>query len=173
MHRRQSLPRSWLFTDERMGERLFGAIERLPHGAGLVFRHYALPAEERRALWERVRTAGRAKGLTLIAAGPALPGADGCHNRSGAGIRTSSAHSLREIRAAERAGADLIFLSPVFATSSHPGAQVLGPRRFALLAHQTKVPVVALGGMDAAKARDLGGAHGWAGIDAWCEPAGA
>ncbi|HEY0026451.1 MAG TPA: thiamine phosphate synthase [Allosphingosinicella sp.] len=167
MHRRQPLPRLWLMTDERLGDRLIPALERLPSGAGIVFRHYSLPAAERRALWEQVRAVGRQRALTLVIAGQRLPGANGSHNRRGAGLRTWSAHNLREIRTAERAGAHLIFLSPVFSTRSHPGAPALGPGRFALLAHQTKVPVIALGGMDAEKARSLGGAYGWAGIDAW------
>ena len=167
MHRRQSLPRLWLMTDERQGAGLLNAVARLPRGAGLVFRHYTLPAEARRRLWEQVRTAGRRRGLTLVVAGPPLPGADGVHNRRGAGLRTWSAHNLREIRAAERAGADAIFLSPVFSTRSHPGAPALGAARFALLTRRTDLPVIALGGMDGGKARTLRGAYGWAGIDAW------
>jgi thiamine-phosphate pyrophosphorylase len=154
-------------TDERQGAALFEGIARLPRGAGIVFRHYSLAPPERRALWDRVRAAARGKALTLIVAGLTLPGAHGCHNRPGRGLRTWSAHNLREIHAAERAGAHLIFLSPVFATRSHPGAPVLGPRRFAALAHQTRLPVIALGGMDGEKAGTLGGAYGWAAIDAW------
>jgi len=37
----------------------------------------------------------------------------------------------------------------------------------AKLAGQTSLPVVALGGMNAARAKGLSGAYGWAGIDAW------
>jgi thiamine-phosphate pyrophosphorylase len=76
-------------------------------------------------------------------------------------------HSLREIRQAERAGAELLFLSPVFPTRSHPEAKSLGRLRFALLARQTKLPVVALGGMSGQRAKALSGAYGWAAIDAW------
>jgi thiamine-phosphate pyrophosphorylase len=74
-----------------------------------------------------------------------------------------------EIRAAERAGADLLFLSPVFATSSHPGARPLGLARFAWLARRTPLPVLALGGMNGPRGRRLAsfGAYGWAGIAAW------
>jgi thiamine-phosphate pyrophosphorylase len=153
-------------TDERLGDGLWAALERLPRGAGVVFRHYGLPARERRSLFEGVRRACRARGLRLLVAGPRLPGGDGAHNRRGAGLRSASVHNLRELRAAERAGVDLVFLSPVYATRSHPGARPLGPGRFALLAHQAKVPVIALGGMDAARFRALRGAYGWAGIDA-------
>jgi thiamine-phosphate pyrophosphorylase len=166
MRRRQPLPRLWLMTDERQGERLGSALERLPRGSGVVFRHYSLAAGERRALFRKVRAICRARGLLLLVAGRPLPGADGSHNRRSAGIRSASAHNLRELRSAERAGADLVFLSPVFPTRSHPSARPLGPQRFALLAHQARVPVIALGGMNEERFRALGGAHGWAGIEA-------
>jgi thiamine-phosphate pyrophosphorylase len=156
-----------MMTDERQGEGLWTALERLTRGAGIVFRHYSLPQRERRAMFEAVRRIAWKRSLILIAAGPPLAGADGVHGRRGAGLNTASAHNLRELKAAERAGADLVFLSPVFATRSHPEAKPLGPHRFALIAHQAKVPVIALGGMDAERARTLGGAYGWAGIDAW------
>ena len=53
----QPLPRLWLMTDERLGERLFEAIARLPEEAGIVFRHYGLAEDARRTLFERVRAA--------------------------------------------------------------------------------------------------------------------
>jgi thiamine-phosphate pyrophosphorylase len=165
--RRRQPPRLWLMTDERLGERLFEAIGRLPAGAGIVFRHYALDSGARRALFERVLAEARPRDLTVVAAGGPLPGANGTHNARGPGLRTASAHNLREIRRAEGRGADLIFLSPVHPTSSHPGALPLGSRRFARLARQARLPVIALGGMDEARFRKLRGAYGWAGIDAW------
>jgi thiamine-phosphate pyrophosphorylase len=156
-------------SDERLGDRLLGVIARLPDGAGIVFRHYSLAEAERRALFERVRH--KAPGPVLLA-GPvdlALAwGADGSHGRH-RGATSAPAHDLTEIRAAEAAGASLIFLSPVFATRSHPDAPVLGPATFAALAKQTDLPVIALGGMNAARAEGLSGAYGWAGIDAWDE----
>ena len=167
MLRRQTPPRLWLMTDERQGEGLWAALGRLPRGAGIVFRHYRLPAADRRALFGRVRRLARERGLVLVCAGAPIAGADGTHGRPGAGLRTASVHNLREMRRAER-WADLLFLSPVFPTRSHPGRAALGPLRFALLARQARVPVVALGGMDAERFRTLGGsAYGWAGIDAW------
>jgi thiamine-phosphate pyrophosphorylase len=169
MRRRQPPPRLWLLTDERMGDGLFAAIERLPPGAGIVFRHRSLEVQARAALFEKVLAAARARDLTLVAAGPAFPGADGAHNRAAAGLRTASAHNLREIRRAERRGADLIFLSPVHPTRSHAGAATLGARRFARLARLARVPVAALGGMNETRFRELRGAYGWAGIDAWLD----
>ena len=39
--RQRPWPRAWLMTDERMGERLWEAIDRLPvKHSGIVFRHY-------------------------------------------------------------------------------------------------------------------------------------
>ena len=172
----QPLPRLWLTTDERLGDRLFETIDRLPRRAGLVFRHYSLGQIERRALFDRVRRAARQRGHLLLLAGPAATarawGADGSHGRGrGRGLRSCPVHDLREIRAAERAGADLLFLSPVFPTRSHPDAEVLGPDGFARLARRTDLPVIALGGMTPARGRRLQahGAYGWAGIDAFIE----
>lgn len=173
MHRRQPLPTIWLMTDERLGDALWHALERLPRGAGVVFRDYATPEAERRARFERVRAAARRRGLVLVSAGK-LPGrADGRHNaRVSRGIATFAVHDRAEAVAAMRAGADALFVSPVFATASHPGAGTLGPVRFGLLVRGLRVPVIALGGMDAARFSRMRrlGAYGWAAIDALADP---
>lgn len=177
---RRALPRLWLMTDERLGPALIDTVARLPADAGIVFRHYSLPAAERRALFEKVK-AGAGSRLLLLAGNAATAaawGADGSHGRGpGQGLRSAPVHTYAEIRAAERDGAGLLFLSPVFPTRSHPGAPALGIARFAWLARRTPLPVIALGGMDAARGRRLAsfGAYGWAGIDAWncdCAEAG-
>ena len=165
MSRRQPLPRLWLMTDERQGERLWEALERLPRGSGVVFRHHGLAPAERRKLFDRVRKVARRRRLLLLAAGGLH--ADGVHGGRGGGFRSASVHNLRELRTAERSGAALVFLSPAFPTRSHPGARALGPVRFGLISAQAKVPVIALGGVDARKARRLPHIYGWAGIDAW------
>ncbi len=170
---RQAFPRRWLMTDERLGDHLFAAIGRLPVDAGIVFRHSSLAETDRRALFDRVREAH--PGLLLLAGSADQArawGADGSHGRGrDGGLRSAPVHSYDEIRKAERDGASLLFLSPVFATRSHPEAQPLGLARFAWLARRTALPVIALGGMDEARGRRLAsfGAYGWAGIDAWGE----
>lgn len=168
---RQPLPRRWLMTDERLGDRLFEAVQRLPEGGGIVFRHYTLPPGERRTLFEEVKASARARRLMLLVAGSAEEaeawGADGNHARGLLPATTAPAHDLAEIRAAERAGAAMVFLSPVFGTRSHPGAPALGAERFAALAAATHLPVIALGGMNEHRFAELEGAYGWAGIDAW------
>jgi thiamine-phosphate pyrophosphorylase len=161
-------------TDERQGERLWVALERLPRGAGVVLRHYSLPDVERRILFRRVQKSCVRKRLMLVLAGdPRCArawGASGWHGhgrRRTSLLRTASAHDLPEIRKAERAGAALAFLSPVYPTRSHPGARPLGRVRFGLIARHARLPVIALGGIDERRARQVPGAYGWAAIDAW------
>jgi len=171
--RHPSPPKLWLMTDERMGERLWAALERLPRGSGVIFRHYRLPVGARRALFVRVAKVARRRGLVLLRAGETRLGMweDGTHGtrRRAHGWYSRAAHSPAEIVAGQRAGADLLLVSPVFATRSHPGAAALGPVRLGLLTRGLSVPVIALGGMDARSARRLRGlgVYGWAGIDAW------
>lgn len=167
MLRRQPLPRLWLMTDERQGEGLWPALERLPKGSGVVFRHYGLAPAERRKLFDRVRRVAKRRRLLLLTAGGKGLRGDGVHGGRGSGFRSASAHNLRELMAAERAGAALVFLSPAFPTRSHPGARALGPLRFGIIAGQARVPIIALGGVDERKARRLPNIYGWAGIDAW------
>src|SRR5689334_929118 len=99
MPARQPLPRLWLMTDERLGERLPDAIARLPNGAGIVFRHYSLAEAARRALFDRVRQT--APGPVLLAGPVELAlawGADGSHGRHRGAI-SAPVHDLQEIRA--------------------------------------------------------------------------
>ncbi|MDJ0275206.1 thiamine phosphate synthase [Sphingomonas sp. 2R-10] len=172
MDRRHPLPHRWLMTDERLGARLPAIVAALPRGSGIVFRHYATPPPARRALFDRVRRIARARGHVLLVAGPPLRGGDGVHGRDarrGRGLATRPVHSIAERIAAERAGVDAIFVSPVFATASHPGARSLGRVRFGVLVRGCRVPVIALGGMTGPRARALRpfGIAGWAAIDAW------
>lgn len=171
MRPRHPLPQIWLMTDERMGESLWTALARLPRGSGVVFRHYGWAPAERRALFGRVMQIARRRGLVVIRAGAEQlgRGAAGVHGRRGPGLRTFPAHSRREAIAAARAGADAVFVSPVFATHSHPGARALGRVRLGLMIHGLEVPVIVLGGMDARRAAGVQplGVYGWAAIDAW------
>jgi thiamine-phosphate pyrophosphorylase len=173
MHRRQPLPRLWLMTDERQGEALWTTLGRLPPGSGIVFRHYGLNPDARKTVFLRLRRIAKKKRLLVLVAGAQALAGDGRYGgqkgRPGPGLVGAPAHNVPEIRAAERSGADFLFLSPVYPTRSHPGAKALGRLRFALLARQTRLPVIALGGMNGRRARGLAGAYGWAGIDAWTD----
>jgi thiamine-phosphate pyrophosphorylase len=171
MPRRHPLiPKLWLMTDERMGDALWPALDRLPRGSGVVFRHYSLGRTERVALFRKVLKVARRRHLLVLRAGPyPLPGEDGTHGTRGRGLVGWAVHDRGEAVAAMRAGADLVFLSPIFATASHPGAQTLGRVRAGLVLRALKMPAIALGGMGAGRAKSLKalGFHGWAAIDAW------
>ncbi|MGK6318766.1 thiamine phosphate synthase [Sphingomonas sp. DT-204] len=169
MRRRHPIPRVWMMTDERIGDELWDALARLPRGSGVVFRHHGLPEAERRGILRKVAKVTGRRRLVLLAAG-GLEGRDGVHNgRRGRGLLSWSAHSRREAVAAVRAGAHLLFVSPVWPTRSHPGARSLGRVRLGLMIRNLPVPVIALGGMTSKRFKALKplGVYGWAGIDAW------
>jgi thiamine-phosphate pyrophosphorylase len=165
-------------TDERMGDALWSAIDALPRGSGIVFRHHGTSLPERRRLFAKVQALAKRRGLVVIRAGKdrLAPHEDGLHNaarKPARGLLTRAAHSRREARAAARAGADLVLVSPIFATRSHPGATALGPRRARLIARAFGGPAIALGGVTRAEGKRLmrRGFYGWAAIDAWTNPA--
>ncbi len=160
-----------LFTDDS-GRDWKAAARRLPRGSAVVIR--ARDDKARAALLERLSPL---PGLTLLVAGdPALAAAaDGLHlpearareaghwrARHPDWIITASAHSLRALMGL--AHLDGAFLSPVFATTSHPGAVALTPVRAAFVAAHAAVPVYALGGVEARNAARL--APAFAGIAA-------
>jgi thiamine-phosphate pyrophosphorylase len=164
-------------TDERMGDRLWTAIDRLPiKHSGIVFRHYSLGEDVRATLARRIADICHRRCLALAIAGSVdlalTVGADLVHNPPEPALRlpfSRSVHSIEEAEAARAADAAIVFVSPVYSTSSHPGTKPLGrslARRIALAAG---VPAIALGGMDALKFARLqcDGFYGWAGIDAW------
>jgi thiamine-phosphate pyrophosphorylase len=167
-------------TDERMGDALWPAIDRLPRGAGIIVRHYGLSASARDSLFRRIRAVARRRSIRVLLAGSLqdavrlrADGVHGRHARAGRLITTRPVHNRRELVAAARAGVDLAFVSPLFETRSHPGVKALGRARFGLMIRNSPVPVIALGGMDARRARSLSaagsamGIYGWAAIDAW------
>ena len=172
-HAIKHIPKLWLMSDERFGERLLPSIAALPRGSGIIFRHYSLDPPARRALFEQVRRVAVSKRHWLITAGDATIARglhiDGFHGRRRSKrFQTAPVHSVQEAVAAQRAGADLLFVSPIFATRSHAGARALGRVGFGLLTRGLKTPVIALGGMTKSRARSLKilGIYGWAAIDA-------
>jgi thiamine-phosphate pyrophosphorylase len=179
--RQTAWPRQWLMTDERMSDRLWEAIARLPDDdGGIVFRHYNTEKDKRAALARKVAAMCRPRGITLgVACDVDLAcsvGADFVHRPGAATILPTSlpVHNLEQARQAARLGAALAFVSPVFPTRSHPGHAALGPANAEILARASRTVAIALGGMNAAKFASLpsGALHGWAGIDAWLSDSG-
>jgi len=177
MPRSHPLPKIWLMTDARFGDDQLRAIQQLPARSGVVFRHYHLATQQRRALFAKVLRICRRRGHILLLAGDERAAlrwhADGFHQRSRGHtglLHSAPVHNAREIAEVKRSSPDLLFLSPLFDTSSHPGARPLGPLMFQRLAKLAEPRrVIALGGMTRQSAHMLGPRtiHGWAAIDAF------
>jgi thiamine-phosphate diphosphorylase len=77
-----------------------------------------------------------------------------------------SVHSVDAAGEAERYGADFVIFGPVWESPSHPGNDAQGLDALAAVARAVRVPVLAIGGVDAERARlCLGaGAAGYAAI---------
>ena len=174
MPTRQTLPDLWLLSDERNDAVLEEALVTLPKGSGFVFRHYHLPEPERRERFNQLGLICRLAGHLVVLAGTsdtALEwGADGVYappgklgKREGL-LRFATVHWAREIYLADRNQVDAMFLSPVYPTRSHPDRGCLGRSNFLELAARAKAPVIALGGMNAERAAELGWPR-WAAID--------
>jgi thiamine-phosphate pyrophosphorylase len=158
-----------LMTDDARLADPLAAARALPKGSMVVVR-------SRTRLEPLARALLKTQCTVLIAGDPLLAvrlGAHGFHlpqARAGEAAHwrarfahmliTISAHSLRAL---SRDHVDAIFLSPVFPTESHPGRAALSPVRANLMAHQARVPIYALGGVNSHNARRL---HGFAGIAA-------
>jgi thiamine-phosphate pyrophosphorylase len=175
-HHSLPLPRIWLMTDERMGDRLKDALDQLPKGSGVVFRHFSLPDPARRQLFDAVRRRTRSRRIVLSLADTpqkaAAWRADGVHGldrrrTTRPMVRIVPVHNVRELELAQKCRADLIFVSPVYDTRTHPWGKTLGRIGLAKIAGQAHRPVIALGGMTSRRAARLSGIAGWAAIDAW------
>ena len=166
------LPPLVLMTDDERLPDPCGAAMQLPGGSLIVLR--ARERRRRQALAAMLAQIARARGLyLLIADDPDLArAADGLHlpeaklgtiaywrARRPHWFITASAHSLEMVQRAARFGADAVFLSPVFPTQSHPDRGALTPIRFRLMAREARVPLYALGGIDADTARQLVGSE--------------
>ncbi|HEY2177751.1 MAG TPA: thiamine phosphate synthase, partial [Caulobacteraceae bacterium] len=141
-----------------------GIAERLPRGAGVVYRAFGAP--DALAVGRRLAAVCRRRGLVLlVGADPCLAarlGADGVHlprrlaGRAGT-IRalrgrfliTAAAHGLPAALVARRAGARALIVSPIFPSRSPSAGRPMGPRALAALIRQARAPVYALGGVDA------------------------
>jgi len=71
-----------------------------------------------------------------------------------------SVHSLDEAGQAEEAGADYLFLGPIFETHSHAGEPVLGIPPYQEAVLRARIPVFAIGGIDAGNVAQVAAAGG-------------
>jgi thiamine-phosphate pyrophosphorylase len=184
------LPAVHLITDRRLagdlGRAARTALAGLPPGTAAVhLREKDLGGRELLRLARTLRAATAAAGQLLLVNDrldvALAAGADGVHLPS-AGVPAADArrllgprlvgvscHSLEDVRRARDAGADYATFGPIFDT---PSKRAFGPPRgLAALAEAAELglPLVALGGIDAAGARAAraAGARAVAAIRAW------
>ena len=167
---RRRLPPLLFVTDPGRVPDILAAVRRLPRGAGVVYRAFgrADAVDVGRALSDLCR----ARGLTLLVgddeALAARIGAAGLHlperglararalrARRPQWIFTGAAHSRAALAKAAAVGLDAALVSPVFASRSPSAGRPLGRLRFAGLVRAARLPVYALGGIDARSARGL------------------
>ncbi|NMJ40982.1 thiamine phosphate synthase [Roseomonas sp. JC162] len=173
VRRGRRLPALWLFSDPVRLPDPRDAAAALPRGSGVVAR-----GATRNVLVGLAQVARR-RGLVVLVGGDgraALAVGGGLHlpDRHGAAgilpvlaarrggrpgaVLTLAAHgSARAAARVRRLRPDVVFLSPLFPTASHPGAPALGPLRWlraaAALRRAATAGVVALGGIGARTAR--------------------
>ena len=179
-------------TDRRRIANPEPILRAMPAGAAVIYRDY--DDTRREAVARRFRAICKARGALFLVAGDAVLamriGADGVHfgtRDAGRGTRaarisrsvipspesrllvTAAAHNAADLARAALLRADLVLLSPVFPTQSHPEAEHLGVTRFRALAAASPVPVLALGGVDERHRASLAGPNvaGIAGIGAF------
>jgi thiamine-phosphate pyrophosphorylase len=175
------LPPLLFLTDPERTPEPWIAAAALPPGAGIVYRHFG--ADDRQMVAERLRRVTTASGVRLLIGQDArlaeAVSADGVHlpdRDLGLGallrvtrpdwILTGAVHDRDAIARAQ--GLDALILSPVFrAGGSSADKPALGIEGFADQIRAARMPVYALGGIDADNAEALigTGACGIAGVD--------
>ncbi len=180
------LPKLHAVTDDRVVElHDFTTRAAAIAQSGSVALHARAPGREGRELLEIAQSIGAAvahSGSTLFvndrvdvaraasAAGVHLPagGLPVAEVRGLVGLGVSlgrSTHDPDRAREALAAGADYVFLGPIWPTASHPGARTLGPDAIAAVGAG---PVIVIGGVTAERAHTClaAGAYGVAVVSA-------
>ena len=153
-HRQTANPTEWMILDERLGSELCKFVRKLPRRSGVLLLRYDLLERERRKLLSHLSWIAKAKRLTII------------DEKSRGAARV---HDSKELLHALTRRRQLILLSPIFPTRTHPNWMPLPRMRAATFARLAHRKAIALGGMDRRRFRIVQklGFAGWAGIDAW------
>lgn len=177
-HLPAGLPPALFLTDPKRIPDPVSVAEQLPKGWGIVYRHYG--AAHR--VWQATQLAEIAnrRGLALlIAADPHLAmqvGAAGVHwpfaQQSAArkwrarfGLMTVSAHGGQELRRVETNLFDAVLVSAVFPSNSPSAGAPLGAHALRILSRDSRLPLYALGGLNAETASSISDAAGLAAIE--------
>jgi thiamine-phosphate pyrophosphorylase len=149
MTRRQNIRNEWLVIDRQPGPEQWKSLGRLPRGTGVLLLQ-PLAAKDRR----RLRRTATARDLTIACESPRM---------------AARVHDQRELTRALLRRIPLILISPLDATSTHPGWTPLPRMRAATFARLANRQAIALGGMNRQRYAKIAalGFIGWAGISAF------
>lgn len=158
-------PTQWLITDSKTIDPI-KAAQKLPPNSGIILRDYELSAVKRFELGKVLKEICIKKRAPLLIAKDTNLAlklkADGVHfpefaikeihqwkHKKPFWIITASTHSRLSVNRAKIAGADAVFLSPIFKTPSHPYKKpisIMGANML-LLGIKRHIYVYALGGV--------------------------
>ncbi len=165
-----TLPNLLFFTDPARVPEPEAVADRLPRGAGVVFRTFgAADALER---GRRLRAIAKVRGLILLVGADAdlaeAIGADGVHLperlrdqavalrlRRPSGLITLAAHDRQAVLAGSTPQIDALVVSPVFASNSPSAGTPLGVTGLSVLVAATDKPIYALGGIQSGTVKVL------------------
>ncbi len=179
-HLPPKLPPAFFLTDPDRTPEPERVVAGLPHGWGVIYRHFE--AAERYEIALDLADLCRRQGLVLlIGADPELArdvGADGVHwpnsladraRRSEGQFRlqTASAHGPRELARLAGLPVDAALISAVFSSASHSAGRPVGPLRLRRLRGLTGLPIYGLGGVNPDNACRISGFAGLAAVGGW------
>jgi thiamine-phosphate pyrophosphorylase len=164
------LPSLLFFTDPARVADPEAVAERLPRGAGVVFRTFGAADAEDQGL--RLRAIADARGLILLVGADIVLaeaiGADGVHlperlrdaapalrARKPNGLITLVAHDRHAVLVGSTPDIDALVVSPVFASNSPSAGTPLGVSGLSQLLAASEKPIYALGGIRAESVKSL------------------
>jgi thiamine-phosphate pyrophosphorylase len=181
------LPDFFLLSDDVRLADPVQTINRMPRNSAIILRHR--DDAERQRLAYILRPVCRRRYVLLFIANDidlairckadgihcseAYIWRNNTHLRSVAGqparrwLISAAAHSLNSALRAQRTGVDMILISPVFPTASHPDARTLGTLQLTSITRRIVPPVYGLGGITGLRLKRLKntGLAGLAGIE--------
>jgi thiamine-phosphate pyrophosphorylase len=158
------------FTDRNKVKDFEKTIKNLPKNSAIIIREYDLDEKNREIFAKKIASLARSQGLKILVGKDfALAKkikADGIHfsdfdklpllflkkkSFPKNFIFSFSCHNLKSILKIKKFSPDIIFISPIFPTSSHAGSKSLGLKNLAKITLKTKNPdyfLYALGGIN-------------------------
>lgn len=180
------------FTDRSKVSNFEKTIAGLPKNSAVIIREYDLDKKARAIFAQKIVTLARPRGLKILVGKDFELArqikADGVHfsdldrltpqlfkkkSFPQKFIFSLACHSLKSILSLAKLRADLVFISPIFPTTSHSDAKNFGLRNLAKIAVKTKKPsyvlppVFALGGVNFENIKSIRklGISGFGGIE--------